>query len=677
MALVRELTTLLDFQLDASGVAKYEAAVNKVKSLAVGLGKLFGVVLVADKIYEVIDGLVKAGKEINILTYQLNRMARAGDDIGAAQEKLFQISQNTGTEYTTALETYKEFLNTSKELNVSQDQLLGTVDNIFKGLRLSAANADQMHAALGAFNRTFQLGRMNRRTFGMLEREAPAVLDAIAEGSGKSREALAELAKGGKITGAELIKWLGKPLDRINKDFAARPRKLGEAFNYAWNAAARLSAQLWRLLSVHSQVARGIVYITDLVTLGLTRMTAAVGGLEQVMQLLEIALAVALGPKLVMMLARALVGILLLDAASWKLMAKWLLIPALIAAATFAIADLIRWISGKDSIIGDFLGNFEDVKKGMTRIFNTDEFFAPIRAALALFRGDFKAALAEIETSFGTSKGQAGLLTDAIILMAGASVFGLLIKSVKSVTTEAGSATKALTLMSEVSFGGLLIRLGLVGLALWGIYEARKWVLDLDKMYPSPGMEGSPWKDWSEVPGTGKWWGQKWNEWFGKDKFKTREQIDQEKAQARSNTPQDITVPPPSVIPPPAEIPPILQAPVRPTLVIPAEGYAPTEEAPYFRQKMLEFMGLMFAKPLDVPGVLPGQVTGQAAIIGAGGTQDNSNTINQTNNITVEADMASIAAEVKRAMDTSAQEMLDTLSRQGANAAPRVEAPAH
>jgi hypothetical protein len=41
MAIVRELTTLLDFQLDASGVAKYEAAANKIKGIALGIGKLF------------------------------------------------------------------------------------------------------------------------------------------------------------------------------------------------------------------------------------------------------------------------------------------------------------------------------------------------------------------------------------------------------------------------------------------------------------------------------------------------------------------------------------------------------------------------------------------------------------------------------------------------------------
>ena len=597
MAIVRELTTLLDFRVDEKGLNQYEAAANKLKEIGIGLGKLFGIVFAASKIFELADGLVHAGKEANILVYQLTRMARAGDDIGAAQQRLFQIAQNTGIEYTKALETYKEFLNESKELNVSQDQLLDTTENIFKALRLSAASPEAIQATMATFERSFRMGRMGRRQFGMLTQQAPDIVNALAEGlklGEHGREQLEAMAKAGTLTAKVLIEGLGKPLAKLNADFAARPRKLGEAFNYAWNAAVQLSMQLWKLLSVNSQVAKGIIWLTDQVVKGLTTMTTALGGIGNVLQILEIALGVVFGPKLAMMLFKATIGMQAWTAATWKGVAANLAFAAGIVAAVVAITDIVSWVSGKKSFIGDFLGSFEDVMKYLKTAFVSDDFFAGFRGLVKLFQGDFKGALEEFKISIGDVNGLLGdMLLIVIALTAGFAIwrvlkfFGLItaITSVAGAVTKVGTAavvaTGSLEALNLVSLAGLAGGLGVISGAL-AFIAAGLGIGAISGAMNAPMVD-----EYGRVVGT--WGGQ----------------------------------------------------------------------------------------PLT-PTITPGQVTGQTAPgVGAVTTGDQNNTVNQTNNVTINAtDPDAAAGALTKVFDNAAKAALDALARQARNAAPRTEAPA-
>ena len=482
MAIVRELTTLLDFRVDEKGLNQYEAAANKLKEIGIGLGKLFGIVFAASKIFELADGLVHAGKEANILVYQLTRMARAGDDIGAAQQRLFQIAQNTGIEYTKALETYKEFLNESKELNVSQDQLLDTTENIFKALRLSAASPEAIQATMATFERSFRMGRMGRRQFGMLTQQAPDIVNALAEGlklGEHGREQLEAMAKAGTLTAKVLIEGLGKPLAKLNADFAARPRKLGEAFNYAWNAAVQLSMQLWKLLSVNSLVAKGIIWLTDQVVKGLTAMTTALGGIGKVLQLIEITLAVVFGPKLLMMLASATWATLRWAAANALVIAGYLALALAIAGVVLVIEDIMVWMRGGKSVMGDMLGPFDEFVKKFKQFFADSDLLAPLRMLKDLFTGDFSGAWKELRTSLSSVSGEFELMLILVIaITAGFMVWralrflGLIgaITSIVSGLTKVGSAavaaTSSITAMNSISLVGLLGTLGLVAGAL-------------------------------------------------------------------------------------------------------------------------------------------------------------------------------------------------------------------
>jgi len=634
MAIVRELTTLLDFQVDTKGVDKYQAAANKIKEIGLGLGKLFGIVFAADKIFGMVDGLIHAGKEINILVYQLTRMARAGDDIVAVQEQLFKTAQDTGIEYTEALSTYKEFLNESRELNVSQDQLLKTTDNIFKALRLGAASPEAIQATMATFERSFRMGRMGRRQFGMLTQQAPEVVNALAQALGKTREQLEEMSKAGDITAKVLIDGLGKVIPQLDRDFATRPRKLGEAFNYAWNAAAKLSAQIWKIVGLNSLVAKGIIWTVDQVTFALRKLTEVMGGLENVLKFIGITMAVVFGPRLISFLVLAIGNTIKWAASNLLVAASYMAIAAAVLAIVLAIDDIMVWMRGGDSVIGDWLGPFDKFVESFKKLFEGSDFFASFRMIRDLFKGDFGGAWEELKTSI---RDVSGLLGDMLLLVVAITAgwmiwrvmrfFGLVqaVTAVIGAVTSVGAATvtttTALETMGAVSFGGLLASIG----AVTGALAVALGLLGL------AGVSGK-----MNLPMLDEF-GRKVGTWGGQPEETTPDPGANEQTRftrwLQSLLPKSLG------------------------------GVSPDTGGP----------------PNVIPQVTPGQVTGTPTPAGTaapGATGDQTNTVNQTNNVTINALNADdIPASLTRTFDTAAQNALDALARQARNAAPRTEAP--
>ena len=282
MAIVRELVTLVKFETD--GIDKVNAQVNTLKSTIMGLGKLVGLYFAADKVIELVDDLAKAGKEINKLQGQIARLARPGDDVAAAQRELFEVAQRTGNEYTHILDTYREFANESQESKVTQDQLLGTVENLYKAFRVGKLDAGKQAEVLNSINLGFRRGAIGIRQWGAIADEAPDLVNAIIEGMGGlgkvSRQTLFEMAKNGKLTADVIINALGKSLTTLNKDFAKTPLTIARAFTIVWNRFAKLSSEIWKVQEVTSVVAHAIVTAFDQIFNVIDKVIKAFGGLS-------------------------------------------------------------------------------------------------------------------------------------------------------------------------------------------------------------------------------------------------------------------------------------------------------------------------------------------------------------------------------------------------------------
>jgi DNA repair ATPase RecN len=155
--------------------------------------------------------LTKAGGEINKIQSQIKNLMRPMDDFDSAISSLSDISRKVSVPFTDVLGTYKELLNVSQDMNISQNQLLTSTENIFKATRIDKSSKEEIEQLFSTVNRIFASGTARPMTIGRIERLSPTVyknLQAYYESIGKGTN-LRELAKNKQIKSEDFVKALG------------------------------------------------------------------------------------------------------------------------------------------------------------------------------------------------------------------------------------------------------------------------------------------------------------------------------------------------------------------------------------------------------------------------------------------------------------------------------------
>jgi tape measure domain-containing protein len=387
LAIIRELITVLGTEFDPKGVQQYEKGIARVKELTTALAATLGLVFSVDKIIEFADGLVTAGKEVNRLTAQLKAIARPMDDMNEAQQQIFETAQRVGVSYKETLGTFREFYGAMKDSKASQDEIVTTTENIYKALRVGRASAEEMNAAMETLSRSFRRGAFRSVALGALEQQAPIVLEMLQEHFKTNMQGLRDLAKQGKITADVLTEVFGHTNAELDEKFSKVPVKLNIVFTRIYNDLVNVTAQIYKLTEASEFMGKIVWWVWTRITGSVKELTNAVGGLKNLVQLLGIALAVALGPWLLTALATVIGLTIRWTAANAVLLLQWTAMALAVAAVAIAIQDLIFWMQGKESIIGTWVGPFDKLAENFKKL----DIFSGFRSVSDLFKGDWTA----------------------------------------------------------------------------------------------------------------------------------------------------------------------------------------------------------------------------------------------------------------------------------------------
>src|SRR6266576_2305938 len=198
MAVVRELVTVLATQFDSKGVVQYEAAVNRVKELAISVGKVLGIAFSIQKI---------------------------------------------GVAYTTVAETFREFLQASRESKISQEELLKATENVFKASAVDRISGEQQERLFQILKRIDFMGKASPRMIGMLGQVSASTLKLLENYFHTNLEGLRELAKQGKLTFEEIVTALGRASPELEDKFAKLPWTISRAWRQLRNDIVAFAAE--------------------------------------------------------------------------------------------------------------------------------------------------------------------------------------------------------------------------------------------------------------------------------------------------------------------------------------------------------------------------------------------------------------------------------------------------
>lgn len=231
-----------------------KTATSTIKSLALAMGAAFGV-----------REIIQAADAWRNLTNRLTLVTTSTEQLGAAQEQLFDIAQRTRASLSATAEVYQRLAQNAGALGLTLDDVGTVTERINKLIAISGTSAQSAEAALQQLGQAFASGTLRGEELNSVMEQAPALAMAIAEGMGVTVGELRKLGEEGKITAEAVVKALEQQGDKINEQFANMVPTVGQAMTQMGNSMTRfigrvdeLSGSTTGLGSVISDLSRVI-----------------------------------------------------------------------------------------------------------------------------------------------------------------------------------------------------------------------------------------------------------------------------------------------------------------------------------------------------------------------------------------------------------------------------------
>lgn len=213
-----DLSYLINFDSNTSGVEKSRFAVNKLATAMAALGVGFG----AKELADIADEYSNMAGRINIA------VGETGNFEGAMQGvKDVSLATNSNLSATTQL--FTKINDAGKELGMTQEQSLDLTKTITQAIQLGGGAAASNEAAIIQLTQALQSGVLRGDEFNSIMEQAPGISKALAASLGVTTGELRAMAGEGKLSAQTVIQALQEQSAAIESDYEKLPLTIGKA----------------------------------------------------------------------------------------------------------------------------------------------------------------------------------------------------------------------------------------------------------------------------------------------------------------------------------------------------------------------------------------------------------------------------------------------------------------
>lgn len=199
-------------------------------------GQIIGVVAALGSLW----AAFKLADDFANLENRLRSTGLEGDGLNLVMQKLEDSANNTRSSLTGTVELYSRLAVSSKELGVSQNDLIGFTTSLNQAILLSGANATEAQAGLIQLSQGMASGVLRGDELRSVLEQLPAVADVIAKSMGVTRGKLREMGTDGLITAQTILKAFKEAGPELGERFAAQATTAGQAMTVLQNNAMSL-----------------------------------------------------------------------------------------------------------------------------------------------------------------------------------------------------------------------------------------------------------------------------------------------------------------------------------------------------------------------------------------------------------------------------------------------------
>lgn len=323
--------------------------------------------------------LKNISEEFTAVNNQIRSATEGMGEQSEIQQKILQAANNSRTAYGDTAKFVGNLVQSNKELFGSVDEAAQYAELTNKLFRSAGKTSEQVAEMQEALNQSFARGVVDTETISRLLEESPEAVKLLEKEVGASKEKFEEMASSGELTVADLKNAFINGADEINRSFAQVDMTISDALLNIRNQWGLWIAKIDKQYGLTKKLSEFLVSLfsklmkwLDKAVAFIDKIADKVGGMENLLKLIAMAAGsiwIALNASKILTFFKSLSGLLTL--ANLKTLA----LVAVILLIALAIDDLIHFLNGDASVIGEFFEQMgidaDDARETISKVIQT------------------------------------------------------------------------------------------------------------------------------------------------------------------------------------------------------------------------------------------------------------------------------------------------------------------
>lgn len=323
--------------------------------------------------------LKQLSEEFGSINNQIRSATEGMGEQSEIQQKILQAANNSRTAYGDTAKFVGNLVQSNKELFGSVDEAAQYAELTNKLFRSAGKTSEQVAEMQEALNQSFARGVVDTETISRLLEESPEAVKLLEKEVGASKEKFEEMASSGELTVADLKNAFINGADEINRSFAQVDMTISDALLNIRNQWGLWIAKIDKQYGLTKKLSEFLVSLfsklmkwLDKAVAFVDKLADKVGGMENLLKLIAMAAGsiwIALNASKILTFFKSLSGLLTL--ANLKTLA----LVAVILLIALAIDDLIHFLNGDASVIGEFFEKIgidaDDARETISKVIQT------------------------------------------------------------------------------------------------------------------------------------------------------------------------------------------------------------------------------------------------------------------------------------------------------------------
>lgn len=207
--------------------------------------------------------LVQTADKAKLLSNQLRTVTSDFANMGAVQEKLFDISQRTKSNLEATTRIYARAARAGEAFGLSQEKVLTITETVQKAFAIGGATPQEAASAALQLSQGIASDRFGGDEYKSVSENAPVLRDAIAKALKVDIGTLRKMSEEGKLTAKVVTNAILESADQITAAFAIMEPTVAQAFTTLDNAFLRYVGQTDEAYGLTEKLSNAIMGLAD------------------------------------------------------------------------------------------------------------------------------------------------------------------------------------------------------------------------------------------------------------------------------------------------------------------------------------------------------------------------------------------------------------------------------